>query len=72
MSRPAVGLEEGQTGISCVNALMELTVTNYKENSDATIYRMDFGDGHQESYTQEELIRFGGKSVTSIRKHTVI
>lgn len=61
LSRPAVGLEEDQTGISCVNALMELTVTNYKENSDATIYRMDFGDGHQESYTQEELIRFGGK-----------
>lgn len=68
LSSPAIGLEEDQTGISCVNTLVEIAVTNYNENSDSTVYSLDFGDGDKAEYTQAKLISESGKIVHKYTK----
>ncbi|MEG2556227.1 MAG: PKD domain-containing protein [Odoribacter sp.] len=70
LSKPAIGLAEGLTGISCVNTKAELTITNYGENSEATVYTLDFGDEKREVYTQQQLKMSNGKvSHTYIKTH---
>lgn len=62
LSNPAVGFEKNLSGTPCVSSQAEIFVSNYKLNSEATRYTLDFGDGSRpQEYSQAEIERENGR-----------
>lgn len=62
LSNPAVGFEKNLSGTPCVNSEAEIFVSNYRSNSEATVYTLDFGDGsNMREYSQAEIEREEGR-----------
>ena len=66
LAKPAVGIEEGQTGSSsCVDSETKIEISGFLENPSTTNYILTFGDENKAEYTHQELESTQG-SITHI------
>ena len=59
-AQPAITIGMKQSGVQCLGNAIEIMVEGYTENSEQTIYKMDFGDGVINDYTYSDLVAKNG------------